>query len=176
MRIFVGIKISKEFQERIVAWQKSFLKLPVRWIAPEDLHITLIPPWSEKNIEGVKNTLEAASAEIRSFEIDFEKIIYGPHPKKPRLIWAEAPVNKEFVDLTESFESVFEEHKSKFPPRPHVTIARFRHWQFKEFSIQTLDEAFVLKEHVVSVVLFESLRIPKNNIKYKVLYEARFEQ
>ena len=139
----------------------------------EDLHITLIPPWSEGNIKGTKNTLEAAVAGVRSFEIDFEKITYGSHPKKPRLIWAEAPVNKEFIDLIKNLRGVFEKHKSKFPPRPHVTIARFPHWQFKEFPIQTLDEAFILKAHVVSVVLFESLRIPENNIKYKVLHEIQ---
>lgn len=173
-RIFVGIKISSGLQEKIVAWQKSFLELPIQWIHPEDWHLTLIPPWGEKNIEGVKNVLEAGVAEIQSFEIEFEKILFGPNPKKPRLIWLEGPSSKKLTTLEKSILTAFDKEGQR-PLRPHVTIARFKSWQFKDFPIQALDEKFVWKEGVQSVVLFESLPKPENNIKYKVLYSASFK-
>lgn len=171
MKLFIGIKASKELQEKIVAWRETLQDLPVRWVSPEDLHLTLIPPWTEKNIEGVKHTLEAAVAEIQPFEIEFSHILYGPNPRKPRLIWLEGPSSRELSNIEEKLLQMLNQRNNR-PLKPHITVARFRQAEFKKFPIQELDEPFHWKEKVEAVTLFESRKLPIDGVKYKTLHRV----
>lgn len=171
MSIFIGIKASPKLQEKILEWRKKFEeKLPVRWISAEDLHLTIVPPWNEKNIDNAKRNLEAAVFEIKSFDIEFTHILYGPNPRKPRLIWLLGPENKNLISIEEKLLDAFG-MESRRPLKPHMTAARFRQAEFKKFPIKKLDEPFIWKEKVESVTLFESRKIPVDDIKYKILYQ-----
>ena len=111
-RIFIGIKISDELAKEILDWKKpfwkSFAKTPLRWIEGKDLHITLIPPWhmDEEEVEWVKQKLGAVQGMMKPFDIEFKKVIYGPSPKHPRLIWAEGQTPQEIVDLKTELEKI----------------------------------------------------------------------
>ena len=105
MRIFVSVKIGKELENKIIEWQKSRDDLKVRWLKPENLHITLIPPWETQNIEEVKNKLKSLPRGEQSelyggeFDILFNKVSFGPKPEHPRLIWAEGKSPENFKKL-----------------------------------------------------------------------------
>src|SRR3989344_8389345 len=124
MRVFVAIKISEELQKRILEWEEKYKALPVRWLPPENLHITLIPPWEEKNVEEVKSKLSKLSklSKTGEFDILFNKVSFGPKPEHPRLIWAEGKSPENFKKLrknTEQILGVYNNHPDEYI---HVTL------------------------------------------------------
>lgn len=157
-RIFIGIKINSDIQEKISDWRKSFKTLPVRWIRKEDLHITLVPPWIEKDIERVKEKLRNFGGKLARFRIETNKITYAPTDKKPSLIWAEIVPSPELNRLKKGIEDVLGRDKSSpFPVfRPHMTIARFENKNFKYFPVRKLDEKVSWKKIVEKITVFES--------------------
>jgi 2'-5' RNA ligase len=66
-RVFVAIRASRKLQEEVAAWVSSHAKLPVRWISPENLHITLVPPWYEEDTKRIANAIAGALADEKPF-------------------------------------------------------------------------------------------------------------
>lgn len=170
-KIFIGIKISLDIQQKISDWKKSFSFLPVRWIKGEDLHITLIPPWIEKDIEEIEERLKNFAKKVANFQIEIDKIIYAPTDKKPTLIWAETVPFPEISRLKKGLEDALGKDKaSSFPVfRPHITIARFNSKDFKSFPAKKLDKKISWKEIFEKITIFESPT--GNDSGYKTICE-----
>lgn len=180
LRIFVAIKISEKLQNQIADWRIDFLgKNPgaffdLRWLENKNLHITLIPPWyeDERNIEKATSDMRQATRQIRSFDIEFNKVTYGPEPRRPRLIWAEGNAPHELLQLKDALEKMFPKHKSEYREWiTHLTLARFRQGDFHYFSLKKLDEKISWREKVKSVVLMES-RLSPAGANYETIAEA----
>ena len=172
-RIFIGIAISDNLQKEILEWQKSRPDLKVRWLKPKNLHITLVPPWFEKNVDRIKEKISLLK-KFKPFIIKFNKISLGPnikhpwatvHRVSPKLIWLEGR-SKEFNNLKIELEKYFE-NKDIHPPKLHVTIARFKISDFLKFPKKELSEKIDWEEEVENITLFESL----GNSEYKALYD-----
>jgi 2'-5' RNA ligase len=164
-RIFIVIKLSKELQDKIAVWQKSHNDLKVRWLKPQNWHITLAPPWQEKDIEKIKEKMELLKKELASFTVTFTEITVGPNLRHPRLIWLEGE-SKEFENLKKKLEKYFgnpDPHK----PKPHITIARFKNLDYFKLPNKELAEKIDWQEEIKNLVLFESL----GNSEYKALYD-----
>ena len=84
-RVFVAIKISASLAEQITEWEKKLRNLPVRWLAEKNMHVTLIPPWYELDVDKVKGALNQVGARISTFSLEFHRVSYGPNPRAPRL-------------------------------------------------------------------------------------------
>lgn len=125
-RLFVAIAIPSALKRFIGAWQREHNELPARFIAPKNLHLTIIPPWyadAKKVISQLKKFTTAA----KPFSVQFETIECGPDSKRPRLVWAKGKASKELTSLHRElakFLGIKTEHR---PLIPHITIARFRH-------------------------------------------------
>jgi 2'-5' RNA ligase len=174
-RIFVAVKISPELQEAILEWERNYNRLPVRWLAGKNLHVTLVPPREEndENIEKTKSVLKTFEGKIGQFEIEFNKVEYGPHSQEPRLIWAEGKSPKILVDFKEKLELLLD-HKSDYRPwLMHLTLARFHPKDFVRFPIKNLDEKVHWLETVNSFVLMESRLLP-DGAEYKILSRIDF--
>lgn len=172
-RVFVAIGVSPKLQETIVEWEKNYQKLPVRWLAPKNLHITLIPPWYEENVEGVAKSLSFLEGKPGSFEMEFDKVTYGPDPRRPRLIWAEGKAPEKIVRLKSELEKMLTKEPEQRPfIRLHLTIARFRPEYFVNFPIKTLDEKVFWQDTVTSFVLMES-HLSRSGADYEVLTEKK---
>ncbi|OGI69692.1 2'-5' RNA ligase [Candidatus Nomurabacteria bacterium RIFCSPLOWO2_01_FULL_42_20] len=178
MRIFVSVKIGKELENKIIEWQKSRDDLKVRWLKPENLHITLIPPWETQNIEEVKNKLKSLPRGEQSelyggeFDILFNKVSFGPKPEHPRLIWAEGKSPENFKKLrknTEQILGVYNNHPDEYI---HVTLARFDPRDFKKLKTRELNEQVDWKDKVKSVILYQSQTLPEG-AKYTILEEIK---
>ena len=170
-RIFVAIKISPELQEAILEWEKNYNRLPVRWVGGKNLHATLVPPWEEEDAERAKKVLEALKSKVGRFEIEFNKVEYGPHGQEPRLIWAEGRPPKVLVDLKERLEQLLG-HRSDFRPwLMHLTLARFQPRDFSRFPVKQLNEEVFWRQEVGSFVLMESRLLPGGS-DYEVLGEV----
>jgi len=172
-RIFIGIRISEKLQAEVLEWQKSRSDLKVRWLKPKNLHITLVPPWLEKNVDRIQEKISLLKGKFKPFIIKFDKISLGSSPKhpraiihraSPRLIWLEGE-SKEFNNLKIKLEKYFG-NKDIRPPKSHVTIARFKVSDFLKFPKKELSEKIDWKEEAENITLFESL----GNSEYKALY------
>lgn len=173
-RIFIAIGLSKPLQKEILEWERGLQPLPVRWLAGKNLHITLVPPWyaEKKEIEKIKNILYGIGGEIRPFEMGFEKVAFGPMPRRPRLIWAEGQVSDELIKLRGRLENALGQKSEKHPFLLHLTLARFRPEDFGAFTIKTLDKKVSWKERVESFVLMES-HLSRSGAEYEILSEIK---
>lgn len=170
-RIFIAIPISEKLQSEILDWEKSkpdLQKLTVRWLADKNLHITLVPPWQEADIESVANKLQDAVKNFKPFEIKFVKVKFGPNENNPRLIWVEGMLCGELADFKEKIESVFGVKKENRPYLPHFTLARFKPEDFAGFAVKNLDEKIFWKEKVDSAAIMES-KLSPSGAEYEIL-------
>jgi 2'-5' RNA ligase len=147
----------------------------VRWVKPKNLHITLVPPWYEENIKQIKEVLGSIRDTFGPFEIIFERITYGPDPRRPRLIWAEGEASLEIRNLKLEIERALNQKPEERPFKLHLTIARFRPETFSSFPIKKLDEKVFWRDEVKSFVIMESHLSPEG-ADYEVLEEIRLEK
>jgi len=173
-RIFVTLGVSEKLKKAIFDWEESFRKehpetwSQIRWLTPENLHITLVPPWYEDD-EGVEKTKELLhSVEKRSFSLDFRQISYGPNPKQPRLIWIEGQTSKDLIELKDNILSVLDRRPENRLFRLHLTIARFRPEKFGSFSPKRIEETLIFREESAAILLMES-HLLRSGSEYVVL-------
>ena len=50
-RVFIGMPVGEVFRDRACAFRVLHDNLPVRWISPENQHVTLVPPWYCDDVE-----------------------------------------------------------------------------------------------------------------------------
>lgn len=155
-RLFVALSISDNLKEQILAWQKKYNHLPVRWIKSENLHITLIPPWYEENLKSKIENLGSLK-KLQPMTLNFNKIEFGPTKYQPRLIWTSGETPKELPFLKEKLETILERKAEKRHFLTHLTIARFRPEHFANFPIKELNEEIAWQDKIDSLILFESI-------------------
>jgi len=194
-RVFVAIGISSQLKEEIAAWQKEWNHLSVRWIKPENLHVTLIPPWYVGKIDELINLLKSCKNIVEPFTITFREVMFGPSPKKPRLIWASGDVVPEIIALKSKLEEALSprhhvrrgqtwlaQKREKRPFLTHLTIARFKEKDFTKFpaktlprtmSVRGLHDKIFWKEKVHSFLLMES-HLRRSGAEYETLYSLNF--
>ncbi len=165
-RIFVALPFSKAFQDVVAVWRQKF-GMPVRWLQGRNLHVTIAPPWQEDDVESLK--MKAGKVKHRPFELEFERVTYGPDQRAPRLIWAEGNASAEVMGMRdEIFEAIGQPKPRSFTL--HATLARFRPEAFPSFAIQRLDERVEWKEIIHSFVLMESHLSPQG-ADYEIVAE-----
>ncbi len=170
-RVFVGLPISEKLQKEIFEWEKQFSRLPVRWLRPENFHITLVPPFYADNeeIEKLGNILEELTG-FGSFAVEFGKVTFGPRPLQPRLIWAEGETPQKLLDLQQKIDQILGRVPEKRPLKLHLTLARFRPESFSSFEIQKLDEKIAWADEIKELALFES-KLSRDGASYQIIRE-----
>ncbi|OGM23354.1 2'-5' RNA ligase [Candidatus Woesebacteria bacterium RIFCSPLOWO2_01_FULL_39_21] len=169
-RIFIGIPITKSFQKEILEWGKGYQNLPVRWVRLEDFHFTLIPPWYTENLEKEKKSLLDFKA-FKSFQLKLTNITFGPNPNYPRLIWASGKSPKQIIVLKEKLSKVFPNKEANRDFSLHLTIARFRQKDFKNFTIKSINESISWKIETKELALFES-HLSRRGAYYEKLFSV----
>jgi len=161
-RIFLGIPISSKNKERIKRWQRENLSgLPLRKVAVKNLHLTLVPPWYETNINKLINVFEKSKIFVKPFIVNFRQIEPGPLAKRPRLIWITGKKSENLNNLKKSFEKLLNKKPEKREFLPHLTIARFREKDFPQLAGKKLRERINWIEKVDKIAIFESKLSPK---------------
>ncbi len=122
-RLFVGIPISSDLEQQIVEWEKNVSSLPVRWLRSSDLHITLIPPWEEREELEVVSMMEQIRGAVQPCALRFTAVEFGPTPRNPRLLWATGTATPEIYAMKELVEEALDKpsHRSL---KPHITLGR----------------------------------------------------
>jgi len=192
-RIFIAVPISEELQKGILEWEKDFQSRfslskgqkenrgssmawpsgPVRWLSGKNLHITIVPPWYEDNIDKIAGKLKKVALKFEPFGIVFKRINYGPDPKKPHLIWAENMPSKKMIELKDESEKAMGTASDYHRWTMHLTLARFGPETFSSFPVKKLDEIIYWPEKVDSLVIMESHLNPVE-AEYETLEEVKF--
>lgn len=172
-RIFIAIGAGDELKREILKWQSNHndkLDRNIRWIRIEDLHITLVPPWYENNVKSVSDKLIERIHGRAPFKVKFDKISYGPDPKRPRLIWLSGETPTEIQELKTEVETALGISPEKKPFLLHLTIARFKEEDFIDFETKHIDETINWPDTIKSIRLMES-RLAKSGATYETLRE-----
>lgn len=149
MRLFVGIKVSEGLQERVGRWQRGHGRLPVRFIKPENLHLTLVAPWYADDASPAIKKLKRVR--FSAFPITFDRIAVN---HKNRVLWlASSHPPKEMIALRDALLTRFRRPKEKRALRPHITLAR---WKRGDQRRETIEQSIRWKEHVRRITLFSS--------------------
>jgi 2'-5' RNA ligase len=171
MRIFVAIPAALEMQAVVERWQREQRGLPpVRWIAGRNLHITLVPPWEESDIERVAAVL--AGVEAAPFEVRFSRAESGPDRGAPRLIWATGETPPALLQLRDAVAGALGIEPERRAYRLHMTLARYRSMPPGQVPPRVPPRPIDWRMPVVSFVLYASHLLP-GGAEYEVLREVR---
>ena len=182
-RIFIAINLPENIKKELIKYQEQWLDLPVKWVKPDNLHITLVFIGSirdEELSEVCKITKEAVS-ENSSFSINLNRICYAPPKKIPsRMIWAGGERIKELADLKDDLEKSLIHTGMKFVSedrnfKPHITLGRIRQWEWRQIEpeeIPEINEEISLNFPVNSIEIIESQLSPKGS-KYTILESVK---
>lgn len=177
-RIFIAIALPEELKAKINEAVKQWHWLPIRWLKPENWHITVVPPTylEESEFEKLAKILKEGRLG-RPFAVGFSRISLAPPGGKARMIWLEGETPPELTQLKKKIESlrlvtpslppIIEEENRE--ARMHVTLARFESGELKEIEEKTriLGE-IKLKFEVREIVMMES-RLQSSGAEYIIL-------
>lgn len=144
MRAFIAIKLPSEIKEEIHKFQKS-LKVAcgersrtngVRWVAPENIHLTLkfLGEINESQVESITSAINSSIKGIKSFNtkgtfsISLSEFGAFPDFRRPRVLWLGVKEGKEeliqlMINLENSLCKLGIEQEKR-EPVPHITIGR----------------------------------------------------
>jgi len=170
-RIFIAINLPEKIQERLYSYSSQWPELPCRWTKKENLHITLffLGYLKDEHLPKLSKSLKKALKEKEPFFLNLKDIVYAPPDKKtPRMIWARV---KENESLKEIWQATQNSLKEEFPFlrggerfSPHITLARFKQWEFRRLSPQErpkIEESLSLSFEVRAIEIMESKLRPK---------------
>lgn len=167
-RIFIGYQLSEELQQKIGEWRKKYLYFPVRWTPLEFLHVTLVPPWYEENVDEVIRLLQECPNPVQQFSITFESINFGPDVRSPWLIWAKGEMTHELFALRAHLTIMLQKMENRHDPILHTTLARFNREQFSKLPSKQLVESISWEEKITSFSLIQS-HLKRTGAEYETL-------
>ena len=114
-RLFIALPVEGSLRDEALAWQAGHVGWPVSWLSGDHLHITVVAPWFETEVDKVINKLDDfAKTPHQSFFIDFFKVVFGPNRQAPRLVWAEGNPPRSLLKLKDDLEIALNRHDPRF--------------------------------------------------------------
>lgn len=164
-RIFFGIPVSGSLVEKIGRFSENMLTVPgLRTIKPNNLHITLVPPFYTNEPEAVFGKVDL-NKKISPFDIVFDQLSIGSD-KYPRLVWLRGEAPKDLLALTDLLQTQLGRQKEKTEYMLHLTLARFK--KGEEPRIDHLPLKVNWKMKVQKICLYRS-HLRKGGAEYEVL-------
>lgn len=182
MRLFVAVNLAEHLRRAI--WDTAAplrdVGLPVKWVAPESLHVTLkflgdVEPAREAELRAI---LDAAVDGAKPFSMGIGEFGAFPTTKRPRVVW----VGCEGVPALELLQHRLEHELAGVgfplegrPFRPHITLGRAkreaRAGAFVAFEATLAGLEYFGETLVESLDLMESELSPRG-ARYRVRYRA----
>lgn len=154
MRLFLGATLSQPLIDRIISFQHRLTGWPIRMIKPENLHLTLVPPWEAADALIARDRLQQMAFALRSGSVQFDR--WQTHgARRDGMIWLKGKADPALVSLKAILMAAFYESADTYPFVPHVTLARFH--QKDSGTLPPLDEPATFCETIGNVTLFESV-------------------
>jgi 2'-5' RNA ligase len=131
IRSFIALPISEEARARLGAIRHAAPHgAPVRWIAPESIHLTLkfLGNVEVDRVEALKGALGELAWDAGALHLTFSEIGAFPNLKRPRVLWVGIGAGADLVcDLAARVERItaglgFPREERRFTP--HLTLGR----------------------------------------------------
>lgn len=172
-RLFIALPVTDSLLANALVWQTGHINWPVNWLSGDSLHITVVAPWLETDVDKIITKLDSFAQQPRhTFFVDFYKVVFGPNRQRPRLVWAEGNPPQSLLKLKDDLEIALNRPDPRFY-RLHLTLARF---QASDFG-PTLPELFDRvdwRAETKSFVLFESILKKKEGTESGELLSAEY--
>jgi len=133
LRTFIGIDPGKAVRDRLVALQEVLSRTgaPVKWVEPENLHVTLLflGEVTDRDVADVCRVAADACAGQSPFTMSVEKVSCFGSPRRPRTVWAGVGEGtQEVVALHDALEGALSDlgcyRREERPFTPHLTLGR----------------------------------------------------
>lgn len=161
-RVFVALPAGRKLAAAVGAFRRAHAGLKVRWMKPENLHLTMVPPWPCADVEAACRVLGDEAARQSPFNLFFEQVSFGPDKRRPRLIWAtgSAPGDmQEFARRLHAATGASGEPRQSF--LLHLTIARFNSRDYAAMGVRKLRESVEWRDTLDALCLYESILKPR---------------
>ena len=184
IRSFIAIELPQEIIETIKKLQEQLRKyrLNVRWVRPENIHLTLkfLGDISEADIAPITGTLKAAADTVKPFHLKGQGLGIFPAMNRPRVIWLGVSGDVEILKKVQlCVEEGLEQRgfpKEGRPFQAHLTLGRVKGSLDKRILLETIEQfgnfesdSFTAK----SVILFHS-NLQRNGAVYTKLADVPF--
>jgi 2'-5' RNA ligase len=184
MRAFIAIDLSKEIKEYLSFLQAQLKKsnADVKWVAPDNLHITLkfLGEINEAHTKQVIGIIKSIASAHTQFHLKPGSIGAFPSTKSPRVLWVGLTNGDyESKEIAKKLESMLEKTgfpKEDTPFSSHITIGRARSNYNRDTLIQYLNKLStgIQKEipegKITHITLFKSILTPKGPV-YEIVAE-----
>ena len=90
VRVFLALPLAHVFFEEVRPLHEVCKKIPgVKWVKPEQLHVTLhfFGDVSREEIAQIKKIIQATIGTMEPFQLFLENVGYFPPAGRPRIIW-----------------------------------------------------------------------------------------
>lgn len=187
-RLFLALPINDHFEKLIKKFitQQDIPK--VKWIAPENWHITVLflGDFPAQHIPVLITSLNEFFNKQHFFSLDFDHFIYKPKQAKPTMIWARFHLNSYFdllcLTLVNHIEKLYFDLSVPFSMSlhseniPHITLSRLKNplLRYPDLNLKDIDQEHPLLR-CDFCILFQSILTP-DGAKYTKLAEFKLKQ
>lgn len=170
-RIFIAINLLDEIKRELLAYEKRWKNLRVKWTNFYKLHITVsfLGEVDRKELELILLAAEKTASEINSFDVRLERIVLGPDPIQARMFWAMVCIDANIMKLNRALNENLKFYGLEMEDqefKPHITLARARGNQLK--GKQTNIALKNMRFRAKSIEVMESQLQPSSE-KYKII-------
>lgn len=182
MRTFIAIPLPKPITQQLVrsfAPHQSRMTSGVRWVPPENMHLTLrfLGETNDVQLSALINQLDQLQ-HLPVFELAFTRFGVFPAWKSPNTIWLGFEKTSDLENAQQTTESIVRtcgyQHEKK-PFTPHLTIARVKRNPNPD-TVALIKETFYEAPPPVNdrfqachVVLFQSI-LSSQGAKYQAIH------
>ena len=169
MRTFLAIEVPENVRKVIhdLTQVEAKKELPIKWVAFENLHITLkfLGEIDEDKRVEIKPAIVEVGQRHSPFNLELEGLGCFPNPRNPRVIWVGVKQGGDVLcamaaDVEKELARFGFEEETRF--HPHLTIGRIKEFCRVDSILAKSISTSVFK--VNSVVLFKSILKPAGPI------------
>lgn len=131
MRLFVALNLPDAEKQRLSVILDTLRAspLPVRWVQPESLHLTLkfLGEVPDSKVDGIGAAIERAAHEIERFDLELAGFGTFPSRTRPRVFWIGVEPHPELLRMQANVEDEIESlgyPREKRSFSPHLTLGR----------------------------------------------------
>jgi RNA 2',3'-cyclic 3'-phosphodiesterase len=168
-RIFIAINLPGDLKELFGQYQQKWSDLPARWVAQDNLHMTLAFLGSITDIDLGAICMATKEVALRheAIDISLDNIGYVPPDKvPPRMLWASGQKSMVLSKLKRDLENALSEKIKYFPEErafaPHITLARISAFAWRQINPEERPEA---KDNIDIKFTAESIEVMESEIK-----------
>jgi len=167
IRTFVAVLLAEDLRQKIAQVQGEVKKLApdVKWVAPENIHVTLkfLGNVRESEIGDVCDAVSEAARTVPAFELSVSGLGAFPNPARARVVWVGIDRGREeLAGLAAGVDDRlvklgFEREDRAF--KAHITIGRVKTSRFLDElarGIEGIDASGLGSQRVASVAVMQS--------------------